>query len=455
MRTSRSEQVTGRIPATCGIVVALLALAGVASAQTPPPLPKLSPNFNGSTGADGPFDLSSASGSVNFEPAAIETALGHPLKWDDHRFDFTTINIPAGVTVKMSAKWTNGPIYWLATGDVSIAGTIDLSGDNGSPVTTIPSNRFPAAVPGPGGFPGGPGGSRSIDFADGIRPPQSGGGPGGGAAGQTNGGDGWRGAGGSLLGIQFLDRLVPLVGGSGGGGSIYPCFQCLGAGGGGGGGALLIASSSRISIPLSGRILANGGKGGMSDGNCNQYYGGSGGGGAVRIVAPELNGTGTINVNGGPATCLCNDCSRNAGGAGRVRLEYFQQTGGLTINGSFTSASPVSTFVPPDTKPATVVIEAITMIGGATIFLPTFPTASFVAPGPDATVTKGDVRFVIRARGVPVQKTVELHLFSPEAPDKKLTATLQDDPVGTYTTSAVIETVLPSGYSRGYVRAKW
>jgi hypothetical protein len=152
---------------------AMLASRGSAWAQT----------FNsGSTGADGALNIpTSYSGkTVNFKATSptddpntpsIETALGRSLNWDDTRFDFTTITIPSGVTLRMSARWTNGPIYFLATQEVSIAGKIDLGGEGGPANTRSIALRTPA-TPGPGGFPGGVGGNGVTD-----RAPQAGAGP--------------------------------------------------------------------------------------------------------------------------------------------------------------------------------------------------------------------------------------------------------------------------------------
>jgi len=93
--------------------------------------------------------------------------------------------------------------------------------------------------------------------------------------------------------------LVPMLGGAGGGGSA----GSPGLGGGGGGGAILIASSTRIGI--TGTIAAVGG--GQSGSN------GHGSGGAIRLLAPVVSGTGTLNVSGGTWVA--------AAGHGRIRID--------------------------------------------------------------------------------------------------------------------------------------
>ena len=86
-------------------------------------------------------------------------------------------------------------------------------------------------------------------------------------------------------------HLIPLVGGSGGAGAS----NSIAGGGGGGGGAILIASSTRIQINSSGRILANGGPKDtvVHSGGIGSGYGS---GGAIRLVAPMVLGNGTLDV---------------------------------------------------------------------------------------------------------------------------------------------------------------
>ncbi len=201
---------------------------------------------SGSTGADGALDFSSSppGAIIEFDPEAFNPQLDPE---GDNIYHFTTITIPANVTVRLTAKHLNGPVFWLATGAVQISGTIDLNGAIGHSVTPTPAGRIPS-LPGAGGFGGGVGGNNC-----GTTPPQPGNGPQGGGAGNLIGGQ--AGVGG-FSGNQFL---VPLVGGSGGGGRGFSSCNQWGSGGGAGGGALLIASS--ISITISGTVTANGGPG--------------------------------------------------------------------------------------------------------------------------------------------------------------------------------------------------
>ena len=167
---------------------------------------------SGSTGADGALDLTNGSQTVQVPPSGI--------------FNYTTVNVPAGQTLSFTNNLTNTPVIMLAQGNVTIAGTINLSSPTGS------------STPGPGAFYGG-------------GPGTPGWGPGGGAA-QPDGGQ-WMGP----------LTLFPNIGGSGGAGGYYnagPEYGCntYAVGGGGGGGAITIASSTSITISASGAVQASG-----------------------------------------------------------------------------------------------------------------------------------------------------------------------------------------------------
>ena len=127
---------------------------------------------SGSTGADGALTYLTP-GTYNFDPKSFNPPL-NPA--GDNVFNFTTINIAAGVTLKLSNKTLTGPVYWLAQGPVTINGTVNLNGEPGYAVTTQVSSRIPASG-GAGGYDGGVGGS-----VTGLPPPRLGNGPGGGTA---------------------------------------------------------------------------------------------------------------------------------------------------------------------------------------------------------------------------------------------------------------------------------
>jgi len=236
-----------------------------------------------SDGSDGALDLSSVTPgtTVLFDPATFSP----PLDPDgDNVFHFTTITVPTNVTVRLSAPDLNwSPVYWLATGAVRIDGRLNLNGESGHPANALPEQRQPS-IPGPGGFPGGIGGDNISSGTVGYGP---------GAGVYSGGGASHAGSfGNSTYGNVYL---LPLAGGSGGAGSA-PGQNQVGPGGGAGGGAILIASS--VSITVDGQITANGGPSGASNSSA------TGSGGAIRLLAPVIEGSGSLATVGRLNTSL-------------------------------------------------------------------------------------------------------------------------------------------------------
>ena len=216
-------------------------------------------------------------------------------------WNFTSIDVPPGVTVAFKKNAANTPVRWLATRDVTIRGTVSVDGEYGA------ANLPPGVVAqgGPGGFNGGDGAVRFDRSSSYAGTPGSG--PGGGAAATDRvqqGGDGLHNQPGGY-GNNFLQ---PLIGGSGGGGG-GSSENTDGGNGGGGGGAVLIASSR--DIILTGLIRANGGNRQHS----GVTYGGRGAGGSILIRADRFSGPGTFQAFGGDAG---ND-------NGRIRIEAYDR----------------------------------------------------------------------------------------------------------------------------------
>src|SRR5581483_11153889 len=93
-------------------------------------VPALSQVFNsGSTGALGALN-----------PSSNTTVVLPP----DGVLNYTTVMIPAGVTVTFQPNSSNTPVTLLAQGDVTISGSINVSGNNAVPASTSGS----AVVPG-------------------------------------------------------------------------------------------------------------------------------------------------------------------------------------------------------------------------------------------------------------------------------------------------------------------
>lgn len=340
---------------------------------------------SGSTGADGAFNPT-VNTTVTLPPNGV--------------LNYTTVNIPSGVTVTFQKNAANTPVYMLATGDVTIAGTINVNGSNG---TT--SNN---GVGGPGGYDGGTGGGVNSDGGKGLGPGGGnpgkvvGGGGGGGGFG-TGGANGWAGnwgTGGTTYGSA---ALLPLCGGSGGGGgsgSNQP--------GGGGGGAILVASST--SIILTGSITANGGNSSRLCSDCGGGAGGSGGG--IRLVSNVISGNGTISAIGGSP-----GDRGGVGGKGRIRIE-------AATNGRTASTDPPYSYgLPGNAFLANIPALTISLIGG--IAPPATPIGNYNQPDvllPGTTTNPVTVN--ISASNIPVGTTVKVRVIPQYGADSSVNTTL-------------------------------
>lgn len=262
---------------------------------------------SGSTGADGALDL----GTLSCTTCEVQLP-------DSGVLNYTTVSIPAGKTLRFKRDLRNTPVFLLAQGTVLISGVIDISA-NGINVGGFCGVGYPTVrSPGPGGFFGG-------------EPTQSGLGPGGG---------GNTGQPGTWVGPL---SLVPIVGGSGGGG------DALGNFGGSGGGAIVIASSTSIMLAQGASINATG----APDFSCFgffSYLNNPGSGGAIRLVANSVNVGGTLSA-----------CNVFGTKCGVVRLEA--NAGALTFTGS--SNPPVGLFpINPTVVPSSAPSLTIFSIGG-------------------------------------------------------------------------------------------
>jgi hypothetical protein len=335
----------------------------------------------------------------------------------DNIFNFTTITIAAGVTVKLTGDVLNGPVVWLAQGAVTINGTIDLSGQNGFIASNTTQRTI--TIPGAGGYGGG-------YPAVGANPAGAGLGPAGGGTSTSTCNNSNAGYGG-FTGNQFL---VPLVGGSGAGANGPNA-------GGAGGGAILIASS--VSISGTGSIKANGGAAVSSSGSESN----GGAGGAIRLVAPAVALSGVLNASSGSATSCTNAGIPSPTGV--VRIEGFQ-IGAINAQGTLYTATPYGLFLSPAGVPTVKVIS----VGGNLVA--TSPTGTFTVP--DVTVnSNGPLTVAIQAANVPVGTVVTLVIFSENGPDQTILSTPL---AGTLTSSTATASVtLPSGFSKGFVKASF
>ncbi len=206
-----------------------LAALGLAACLQPA-LAQLTIPSDGSDGAFNPppdptnvvVDLSQAvTGVWNANNSAnAGKGIYDPEKWAVV-FKYSSVNIPAGVTVSFINHPTHAPVVWLVQGDVAINGALNLNGDGGD--VRGPEKLVPPE-PGPGGFRGGVAGPAG--FGAGL-------GPGG------TDPAGWPGSTSASYAATYGNpQIVPLLGGSGSGGNgSEDARGCAG------GGAILIAES--------------------------------------------------------------------------------------------------------------------------------------------------------------------------------------------------------------------
>ena len=387
--------------------------------------------ISGSTGLDGAFS-----------PTTSQT-IQVP---ESGTFNFTTINIPTGVTVTYTRNSKNMPVTILATGDVTIQGTINVAGGGG--LTSGAGGRGA-----PGGYDGGSAGF-GFDTFVGASADGPGGGGGGGSTNGTSlsggGGGGYAstgvnggvqtgavaGAGGPKYGSS---TTLPLIGGSGGGGGGALSGSHGGAGGGGGG-AILIASSTTISF--TGTINGAGGAGVGANVNLGGGAGGGGSGGAIRLIANTITGAGSLNVGGGNAGAASNALpAGGGGGAGFVRVEAFNFSGFTpsvqTNSVTFALPNPVTIPNGPTLRIASV----------AGVAAPAVPLGS-LAGVPDIVVpstTANPVTVAIEAANIPLGTVVQVALI----PLNGARATAQSGPLaGTQAASTATASLsLTSGMS--------
>ena len=274
-------------------------------------------------------DCGSAATKISAQEAVFQT--GGPLI---EVFCLSSISIPAGVAVTAAPTFDRA-IAALASGTITVGGTIDVS------ATTPSAGDIAGGSGGPGGYPGG-----------GRVAPFNGGGPcggtigaavtgtGGGAGGGGHGGVGGNGgisspaAAGGVGGCTA--SYGPLEGGSGGGGGAVGTVIAVGGtnfpegftGAGGGGALALIA---RGALTVSGSITANGAAGPVTADNASFKYdalGGTGGGagGTIVLAGLSVDVSGTLRAEGGKGSVAW-----GAGGAGAQ---------GATANGSSGANAP-------------------------------------------------------------------------------------------------------------------
>ncbi|HEY1718342.1 MAG TPA: hypothetical protein VGH42_08640 [Verrucomicrobiae bacterium] len=347
---------------------------------------------SGSNGSDGALDYSSLT-NLGYSTNIVINMADHSTGI----YQYTYVNIPANVTVTFIPNANNTPVYWLVQNDVTISGSVNVSGQSVYAAQTQ------------GGL-GGPGGYRGGNANSGNSPATAGQGPGGGAA------DG--GGGTYNYGNTFL---VPLLGGSGGGGGSDNDPQNAG-GGGGGGGAILIAASS--SITVNGGVNANSGQ----PGNFADW----GSGGAIRLVASQISGSGSI--------------SAGSADPGRIRFDTYDNEFSGGISGQFTSGSqfiiiPTSGQLPQLT---------VTSVGG----VPVSASPTGVLSTPDAVLSaqqNNPIPIVVSCANLPLNTQITVSVKP--ASGSAVSATGLNSTGTLSSSTATIAIVIPRGGGLIYATA--
>lgn len=265
-------------------------------------------------------------------------------------FKYTSVTIPEDSTVTFANHPTRPPVVWLVSGDVTIDGTVNLTGEQYQPAPDL-------SEPGPGGFRGG-----QRLFTEDIGR-SAGFGVGGGFYQSSRDGQNASFGGTGQIGPRIYGNpsLIPLIGGSGGSGSDS-------YGGGAGGGAILIASGGTIT--LNGTLQANGGaaRGGWTSG--------SGSGGGIRLVCDNLAGDGVLQAIG--------SSGGYDGGIGRIRIERRLNANTIQVSPDPSVIGLEDGAIPLIFPPANAPSVEILSVGAEAI--PADPQASFGTFGADATI---------------------------------------------------------------------
>ncbi|MCL2657371.1 MAG: hypothetical protein FWD62_08090 [Betaproteobacteria bacterium] len=385
---------------------------------------------SGSTGADGGLNPA-VSTQIELPPSGI--------------LNYSSVNIPTGVTVTFKKNALNTPVQVLSSGDITIAGSIDIRGGSAAATGTAgDGNQGDDGLPGlggPGGFDGGRGGKDDLQNRVDVNLGGSGLGPGGGrggytradgcfsgtyyhyvgqSAGYATGGIGYYAscpevAGDSERGQPYgTPELLPLIGGSGGGGgrggANYP-----GAGGGGGGGAILLASSGTLTV--TGSINATGGDAGDIAGTGAGQIGGGGSGGAIKLMASSIKGNGGLTAVGGCRVvngtarqyCGNNTSGYTQGSDGRIRIEGESITFSGTSQPTYTTSTPqpIATTNLPSIRIASVAGTSVPAnpTGNADVSLPATTTDPVVVMFATTNVPTGNAikLRVVPAYGAPIE----------------------------------------------------
>jgi hypothetical protein len=362
-----------------------------------------------------------------------------PLEWAVV-FKYSSVTINANRTLSFLNHPSKAPVIWLVDGDVTISGTLDHDGQDGT------NDAGVASIAGPGGYRGG----RTFLSDEGS----AGFGPGGAGyvsgvgSGSSSGSYAQVGTGGLAGEVYGNQTIVPLIGGSGAAGNAINSTN----GGGAGGGAILIAASGTIAI--GGTVRANGGKGNTDGGSSN--YAGGGSGGAIRLIADTVTGSGILRCVGGQNAV-------HVGGEGRIRIEANSISIGSSPNASeaLPGDPPLYDIWPPPLAPtlSAVMIEYTDAQSGMpeTVMIPTDPEANLNFPLQDRAIdTEQDITLHIAATNVSTDWVVTVRVVPKSGNSFSIDPDINGDPPPVGDDTAWTRTVtfaLPRGIAALQLRA--
>jgi len=294
-------------------------------------------------------------------------------------FEYSSVNIPPGVTVSFANHPSKAPVIWLVSGDVTIDGTLSLKG--GSVFSAGSGLESLVATPaGPGGFRGGP-----------VGPEGRGRGLGPGGA-ETSGGDQipvYR----SGIFEYGNPQILPLIGGAGGASNSTTA-------GSGGGGAILIAC--RNNIQLEGHIDCSGGNTHVDFAVLR------GAGGAVRLIAEQVSGTGTLDCRGGfwDKDSPEDTTFEQGRSEGRIRVETVSFSPTITMFPETVAVAPADPplLFPPANAPSVRIISVDALLA------PADPTAPLQATSDVAIQNNGSVKIVLQTENFPIEGVVQVRV---------------------------------------------
>lgn len=198
-------------------------------------------------------------------------------------------------------------------------------------------------------------------------------------------------------------QVLPLIGGSGGAGTVSGSLNT-----GAGGGALLIAAKGEIRVD--GEVLARGGD------DAGSAYEATGSGGAVRLVAARVLGRGLVNCMGGQRQGRREIPWNN----GRIRIETLQLDPSLRTFPETIGVPPENPPVlwPPETAPKVRILSV------DSISTPADPTAPLVSSADVGMQNENPVVVVVETRDFPIEGIVQVRSAQKWGPAQWLTAVL-------------------------------